>query len=78
MAFDRPGRDTLVFECDYCHTTLELCADEGHPVADTPACLRFAKEVGWTSKKVVGYSWEHYCEECTKLPDAEKRPQAKS
>lgn len=77
MAFDKPDNSTLVFDCDYCHTTTDFNVDEGHPVADVPACIRLLKEIGWTTKKVPGYSWEQYCEECSKLPDEMKRPQAK-
>lgn len=76
MAFDKPDKDTFVFQCDRCPDILELTADEGHPVADTVACLRFAKEVGWSAKKVPGYGWEQYCPDCSKLPEDEKIPRA--
>lgn len=76
MALDRPDKETFVFQCDRCPETLEFNADEGHPVADTAACIRLAKEAGWSAKKVVGYDWEHYCPDCTKLPEDEKIPLA--
>jgi hypothetical protein len=38
------------------------------------ACLKLAKEQEWRSDKHVGYGWEHYCPECAKLSDHDRRP----
>lgn len=66
---------TLAFECDMCPATETFSADEGDPIADPPACKRRLTGLGWTSKKVPGYSWELYCPVCSQDPD--RRPVAK-
>jgi hypothetical protein len=43
--------------------------------ADKAKCLNMVKQLGWTSKKVPGYSWELYCPVCSKDPN--RRPVAK-
>ena len=77
MAIDVPNSGVLVVCCDLCFDTLELTADEGHPVADRVACLKLAHEAGWKSEKHVGYAWEHYCPTCASLPDEDRVPQSR-
>lgn len=82
MSFDKPSDEVFVLQCDACFDTLEFTAaetdsDEFVDPKDTVACLLAAKRKGWRSDKHVGFSWEHYCPGCAKLPDSERHPRAK-
>jgi len=68
MSHSQPDNNTLVIECDGCEHKYTFYGDEGDPVREPAKCISRAHQVGWTSKKPVGYAWENYCAECSKLP----------
>lgn len=77
MSIEKPERGMLVIQCDACDEHIDFNADEGQPTDDMVACLKLAKEQEWRSDKHVGYGWEHYCPDCAKLSDHDRRPKSR-
>ena len=64
MGFDRPDKNTLVFECEACPAQYEREENHEPSFAET---WKAAQELGWITLKLPGHQWEHFCPACAAL-----------
>jgi ribosomal protein L44E len=64
MGFDRPDKNTLIFECDACPAQFERLENHEPSFVVT---WKGAQELGWITLKPQGQPWEHFCPGCADI-----------
>jgi hypothetical protein len=71
MSYERPDKDTIVFQCDRCLTVEPLTSDGSGPLGTFPECWRRMQAEGWISLKHT--QWSEYCPKCAPFARAAAR-----